>query len=108
MHGKYRLVRRPFNMWTLEVAPPHEIMLTEREQDVLRRMACGWTNFQIGHDLGLVEDTVKTHVRRVLNQMGADNRAHAVAIGYACGLLRAQHAMPPGSVLSTTRGDARE
>jgi ATP/maltotriose-dependent transcriptional regulator MalT len=51
-------------------------------------MARGYTNAQIGRELHLVEETVKTYAQRLLKHLGAANRAHAVAIGYETGLLR--------------------
>ncbi len=55
--------------------------LTERELQVLRGMSQGRSNADIGRDLFLSEDTVKTHARRLFNKLGARDRAHAVALG---------------------------
>jgi DNA-binding NarL/FixJ family response regulator len=56
--------------------------LTERELEVLRAIADGEQNWQIGRRLNLAEETVKTHVRHVIAKLAARNRAHAVATGF--------------------------
>jgi DNA-binding CsgD family transcriptional regulator len=53
--------------------------LTQREFDVLRRMALGETNIQIAHRLFVSEGTVKSHVKHILRKLGAANRAEAVS-----------------------------
>jgi DNA-binding NarL/FixJ family response regulator len=62
--------------------------LTEREMQVLRGMAAGKSNAQIGRDLYLSEDTIKTHARRLFRKMGVNDRAQAVASGFRWGLVR--------------------
>jgi DNA-binding NarL/FixJ family response regulator len=66
---------------------PH-IELTRREMEVLIGMSHGRSNSQIGADLFLSEDTVKTHARRLFRKLGAADRAQAVAIGLRQGLIR--------------------
>ncbi len=66
--------------------PPIE--LTRREMEVLIGMSHGRSNSQIGADLFLSEDTVKTHARRLFRKLGASDRAQAVAIGLRQGLIR--------------------
>ena len=61
--------------------------LTERELQVLRGMADGKSNAEIGRDLFVSEDTVKTHARRLFRKLGARDRAHAVAAGFRGGLV---------------------
>lgn len=61
--------------------------LTEREFQVLGRMAAGMSNGEIGRALHLSEDTIKTHARRLFRRLGVRDRAHAVARGYETGLL---------------------
>lgn len=63
--------------------------LTEREQQVLDHIARGLTNKNIGQELHLAEDTVKTHCRRIFRKLRVHDRAHAVAVGYQRGLLHA-------------------
>lgn len=62
--------------------------LTERELQVLRGMGRGRSNSEIGKELYLSEDTVKTHARRLFRKLGAADRAHAVAMGFRWGLVR--------------------
>jgi two-component system nitrate/nitrite response regulator NarL len=62
--------------------------LTKREIEVLTGMSNGRSNAQIGADLFLSEDTVKTHARRLFRKLGASDRAQAVAIGLRRGLIR--------------------
>lgn len=61
--------------------------LTTRERHVLFGMAQGISNAEIGRQLFISEDTVKTHARRVFRKLGARSRAHAVALAFAAGLL---------------------
>ncbi|HEY6797060.1 MAG TPA: response regulator transcription factor [Kineosporiaceae bacterium] len=62
--------------------------LTEREQQVLTGMSRGRSNSEIGKELFLSEDTVKTHARRLFRKLGAADRAQAVAVGFRSGLVR--------------------
>jgi len=63
------------------------VVLTEREMQVLRGMADGKSNAEIGRELFVSEDTVKTHARRLFRKLGARDRAHAVAAGFRAGLV---------------------
>jgi DNA-binding NarL/FixJ family response regulator len=59
----------------------HEIKeLTLRELDVLRLMSSGATNQEIGQALGISHETVRKHVTRVIDKLGARNRTHASII----------------------------
>ncbi len=62
--------------------------LTEREQQVLEGMSRGRSNAEIGRELFLSEDTVKTHARRLFRKLSAADRAQAVALGFRWGFLR--------------------
>jgi len=64
------------------------VELTKRELEVLAGMSHGRSNAQIGADLFLSEDTVKTHARRLFRKLGASDRAQAVAIGLRGGMIR--------------------
>ncbi|TJY59536.1 response regulator transcription factor [Sinimarinibacterium sp. CAU 1509] len=55
-------------------------VLSGREMDILESLAAGKSNKMIARDLSLSEDTVKSHLRRVYEKIGAADRAHAVAI----------------------------
>lgn len=64
-----------------------QIELTKREHEVLVGMSNGRSNNQIGQDLFLSEDTIKTHAQRLFRKLGARDRAQAVAIGIRNGLI---------------------
>jgi DNA-binding NarL/FixJ family response regulator len=70
------------------VSGPRRLALTERELQVLRGMADGKSNAEIGRELFVSEDTVKTHARRLFRKLGARDRAHAVAAAFRAGLVR--------------------
>jgi DNA-binding NarL/FixJ family response regulator len=61
--------------------------LSRREREVLRLVAGGQSNKQIAQALGITERTVKFHVASVLNKLGAENRAQAVALAGQRGLI---------------------
>jgi DNA-binding NarL/FixJ family response regulator len=68
--------------------PGRAPQLTERERQVLDGMASGKSNGEIGRELYLSEDTVKTHARRLFRKLGAADRAQAVALGFRWGFVR--------------------
>jgi DNA-binding CsgD family transcriptional regulator len=62
-------------------------VLTSREEEVLRLVAAGLTNRQIGERLFISGKTVSVHISNVLAKLGAGGRAEAVAVAHRRGLL---------------------
>lgn len=61
--------------------------LTERETDVLRLLAQGYSNKQIAHTLNNTEKTIKTHVSRILSKLGVQSRTQATLYAIRTGLV---------------------
>jgi DNA-binding NarL/FixJ family response regulator len=61
--------------------------LSEREVEVLRQVAAGTSNKEIAHTLGVTEATVKSHMKNVMEKLGANDRAHAVTIAIRRGFM---------------------
>jgi DNA-binding NarL/FixJ family response regulator len=66
---------------------PHLVDLTGREREVLVEMAKGLSNEELAEKLFISENTVKTHVKRVLTKLGARDRVNAVVMAYQGGLM---------------------
>jgi DNA-binding NarL/FixJ family response regulator len=62
--------------------------LTEREAGVLRLMARGLANQEIGRELFVSEATVKTHIAHIFDKLGVNNRVQAVIAAYQSGLVK--------------------
>ena len=56
--------------------------ITPRELEVLALIADGRSTKEIARALWITEETVRTHVRRILDRLDARTRAHAVSIAY--------------------------
>jgi DNA-binding NarL/FixJ family response regulator len=59
--------------------------LTERETEILRLMAGGYSNKEIANSLGVAEGTVKNHVSNILSKMGVRDRTRAVLKAFELG-----------------------
>ena len=68
-------------------AAPGAVVLTAREQDVLRLVARGWTNRRVGAELYISEKTVSVHLSNVMAKLGASGRTDAVSRAHRAGLL---------------------
>jgi len=61
--------------------------LTEREIEVLREIAGGNRNRDIAEKLFITEETVKVHIKHIMEKLGANDRTQAVAIGLRRGII---------------------
>lgn len=64
-----------------------EAPLSKREAEILQKVAYGATTKEVAHDLGISPHTVKTHLERIFEKLGANDRAQAVAIAIRKGLV---------------------
>jgi DNA-binding NarL/FixJ family response regulator len=65
-----------------EVAP-----LSKRETEILQKVAYGATTKEVARDLDISPHTVKTHLERIFEKLGANDRAQAVAIAIRNGIV---------------------
>ena len=71
--------------------PPKEIdELTSREREILRLIATGLSNAEIGAQLYISDTTVKTHVTHILQKLNLRDRVQAVVMAYQTGLFEGQ------------------
>jgi two-component system response regulator DegU len=61
--------------------------LSKRESEILQKVAYGATTKEVARDLGISPHTVKTHLERIFEKLGAGDRAQAVAIALRQGLV---------------------
>lgn len=71
----------------LRRSPASRSALTERELDVLRLLADGLRHEEIGRRLGIGSETVRTHLRKASDRLGAATRTQAVATALREGLI---------------------
>jgi two-component system, NarL family, response regulator DegU len=69
------------------VETPRETPLSKRESQILQKVAYGATTKEVAHDLNISPHTVKTHLERIFEKLGANDRAQAVAIALRKGLV---------------------
>ena len=61
--------------------------LSPRESEILRRIATGLTNIEIGRELFISEKTVRNHLTRIFEKLGVQSRAQAIVLAKDHGLL---------------------
>ncbi|GAA2799784.1 response regulator transcription factor [Saccharopolyspora taberi] len=86
------VTRRMIEHFSRAVAPPRRTsprldVLTEREREVLVRVAQGLSNSEIAEVLFIAEQTVKSHVSRILGKLEVRDRVQAVVAAYESGLV---------------------
>ncbi len=78
-------------------SPPKELDdLSTREREVLRLIALGLSNAQIGQELFISETTVKTHVTHILSKLGLRDRVQVVVLAYQTGIVDADGLLAGG------------
>ena len=87
LHDAIRSVARTGAFHAGATAPAAAAPVTAREYDVLRLVAAGHTNPEIGAELHLSINTVKTYLRSVMHKLAARNRAQLIANARGQGLL---------------------
>ena len=93
------VTRRLVARFTTSIAPslppsppaPGLERLTPREREVLLLVAAGNSNAEIGSRLYVGDETVKTHVSRILSKLDLRDRIHAVIYAHTYGLANPEH-----------------
>jgi DNA-binding NarL/FixJ family response regulator len=88
MEGRVHLSPQVASLLVNQIQPSGHIdPLTEREREVLDRLAHGASNKEIMQTLHITEATVKAHVRHILSKLGAQSRTQAILIAMRLGLV---------------------
>ena len=83
------------------------VRLTTRESEVLRELAAGASVAQIARALYMSESTVKTHIAKLYDKLGANNRASAVMSAMRLGLIPAPMIRMTAGPRMTTKIDGK-
>jgi DNA-binding NarL/FixJ family response regulator len=89
-HLQGSIIRQLFGAVPLKAEPEEALILsplTPREIDVLRLMATSHTNSEIATSLSVSEETVRTHVKHILQKLAQPDRTNAVIAAHRAGLL---------------------
>lgn len=78
-NGLHALDEEDFELAFAKTAPEGDALLSRREREVLELVADGLSNRLIAEHLGISEHTAKFHLRSIMDKLGADTRAEAVA-----------------------------
>jgi DNA-binding NarL/FixJ family response regulator len=70
-----------------QLRAPEEGTLSQREVDVLKRVAQGATNKEIAHTLHISEATVKSHLLHIFSKLGVSDRTQAVTLAVQKGII---------------------
>ncbi|MFF8729194.1 response regulator [Streptomyces sp. NPDC015171] len=86
------VTRRLIDTFARSAPPPPSAagplgQLTQREREVLLKIASGLTNAEIGAELGVTTGTVKSHVNALLSKLGLRDRVQATILAYDTGLI---------------------
>lgn len=69
--------------------------LTDREYEILSAICAGMSGTETARELGLADETIKTHLARIYRKLGAVDRAHAIAIVFRDGLVAIDTVVTP-------------